>query len=232
MKYILIVGILTHSFVFSQNNLSNSELLEAIKLSTIELEKNPNNKLYLNARGDSYFFLEQFDLALEDYIKLSSLGKDKDVYYRLGLTFKEIGKYQAAIRNFSYAIDMDKLYYNAYIGRGNSNYENKSFKEAINDYNLLLALKPSRKDSIKCYLGLGSTYLKLEEFEQSEKYLMLADSIEKENPYVYLYFSELFVNIGDKEKGCNYFLLAKEYGLTIEDKLEKETINKLIDICK
>jgi tetratricopeptide (TPR) repeat protein len=77
---------------------------------------------------------------------------------------QEKGSVEAAIKDYSKAIEMDQKNPEAYYLRGNAWFDLESFQNAVDDYSKLLAIQPDYKDA---WFNRGNAYYELGKFELS-----------------------------------------------------------------
>lgn len=81
------------------------------------IEIHPTFNLYYN-RGLTYGNLQQYDKAIEDYVKaLTFNAKDPSVYYYRGNSYLLLGEYKKAINDFNKAISLKPEFAEAYYNR-------------------------------------------------------------------------------------------------------------------
>ena len=79
-------------------------------------------------------------------------------YYNRGLEYKNLGKYQLAIDNFSRAIKINPDYLDAYNDRGIAYKNLGNYQLAIDDYTRAIQINP---DYVKAYYNRGFVKMKL-----------------------------------------------------------------------
>jgi tetratricopeptide (TPR) repeat protein len=86
--------------------------VEALKLASDGLVKNPDYEELLDTRGVIYFRMGEFDKAVEDFLKCLKLippGKIEaaGTYFHLGRTYSEMGDKIKAVENLNMALTLD-----------------------------------------------------------------------------------------------------------------------------
>ena len=135
---------LERGFTFSIY-LKNDE--KAIEDFTKLLELNPNHKgAYLN-RGLIYSGLEN-DRAIEDFSKCIDLYLDEIdfegasfVYIVRGVTYRNIGNYQEALKDMNKSIELNPNSAFGYSNRGDTYYELEDFEKATKDWEKVIEIK-------------------------------------------------------------------------------------------
>lgn len=119
--------------------------------------------------------------------------EDFETAYKLGAAFLKLKKYDAAVKNFSRAIELNPSEALAFDARITAYCELKQYEKAIADANRLLEIYPK---SDRSYISRGFIFLKqkkndlaLKEFEQAEK-------INPRNPLIYIDQSAAYMNAG------------------------------------
>jgi tetratricopeptide (TPR) repeat protein len=105
----------TNYLVDSQYQQAITEFLEALKL------KPGDSDLYYYL-GICNYKLEQYQQALDNFIKVSAIGADDEIYYYLGICYYSLSQYQQAITNLEKATEIDPFDAEAYSLIGTSNY--------------------------------------------------------------------------------------------------------------
>jgi tetratricopeptide (TPR) repeat protein len=66
------------------------------------------------------------------------------------------------------------------------------------------------------YYKLGSSYLKLEAFDQAVEYLVRSEDMGMRHPWLYYNLAIAHHQLGDPEKACNYLNMSGERGEMID----------------
>lgn len=91
-----------------------------------------------------YFFKEQYQLALENYLKAIDLNnQNKSAIHDAGRCYEELGNFEQAIVYYTLAINVDSLYAKAYRSRGFAQYKTNDFENALRDYQKSLKIEPN-----------------------------------------------------------------------------------------
>lgn len=133
-------------------------------------------------KGLTYLSHNEFELALEIFLKLSSTyEKSWDVFYLQGLSYKGIGEYQDAIDSFTKAIEIDGKESEVYNELGISLVGIGDMKEAIKIFTE--GIEKNAKDS-KILFNRGMTYLELGSFKDAKEDVNEAYKLEPENQLI------------------------------------------------
>ena len=199
------------NIAFPQNDLSEEDLEIVISHASNKLELDEYNFQYLKIRGAAYQLQGNYKKAILDFRKALTVNKkDKEVYSFLGDSYAESGNYEASILAYTSAIEIDDKYLDSYLGRAYSYRYNGQYKESLVDLNKCLNICG---ETFKVVINLGATYLMLKDYSLADKYLIKADSININNPYVYFYRSILEMRKDNFITMCIYYEKSKEYGL-------------------
>ena len=106
-----------------------------------------------------------------------------------------INKAQKLYEQYPNHFDVGKVYaFTLVVG--------KSFDRAVEILNKLLKTNPEDYDVLN---NLGKAYMELEDFEDSEKYLLQAISIKNDGLFSYANLGELYLRLGEFQKSKNNF---------------------------
>lgn len=126
------------------------ELLKEIEEYTEKIEKEPNNDIYYNNRGLSYFLLKKYEEAINDYNRAIELNlNNASYYYNRACSYYCSNKYDKAIEDYDKAIKLNPNYTFAYNNKGITFDNLGEFEEAIMNYNKAIELDPSYKSAIE-----------------------------------------------------------------------------------
>jgi tetratricopeptide (TPR) repeat protein len=127
-----------------ENTFENYAL--AIQLRPKEID------LYLD-RGQYYFELGQLDKAKADFKYILSIDATNIYAYAgLGRNYLTEKKYELAEKNLTTAIQLNKLYYDAFKYRAQTYFEQNKFKEAILDILEVISIEPEDSDNRDLFL--------------------------------------------------------------------------------
>jgi tetratricopeptide (TPR) repeat protein len=113
-------------------------------------------------------------------------SKNEVTYYKNGITNYKLKKFDAAIIEFSKAIEINSKMYNYYYLRGSCYLENKKIKKAISDFNIAIKLNSNNSNS---YSKLGYAYYQLNDYISSSFNYNKSLDIDPNNSNTYYYQS-------------------------------------------
>lgn len=123
--------------------LTRNRSAQAVDYFRQAVENHPQEK-------ESYLFLaiayEQQNSYIEAIavlnLALFRLGPDHQLYYNLGNCYYGLTNYGEAAQHYTFAINHDPDYAEAYLNRANSNVKLRQYQAAIDDYTIYLQLRP------------------------------------------------------------------------------------------
>jgi arylsulfatase A-like enzyme/Flp pilus assembly protein TadD len=158
------------------------------KVLTEVKEANNANAEMWNYLGIFYFRKKQYDQALKAYqesIKLdpaiaetyNNLGT---LYLTIFLSSRDMQMRDQAIKAFNKALQLDPKQVSALNGRGSAYKFGSRVRDALKDWNKIIAIKPGFTDA---YFNIGVTYLQINQKQEALKYLnMLKDKFYHQLP--------------------------------------------------
>ncbi len=117
-------------------------------------------------RGMSYFMLEKYQEALNDFSSAIQIKSDGLSYNWRGGTNLSLKNYKDAISDFSKAIELNTKNVdisNIYSGRATAYFLSGQFENAIPDYTKVILSRPASY----LYLNRGVSYFKVNKYEES-----------------------------------------------------------------
>ena len=135
-------------------------------------------------KGFSEYKAKNYLTAIINYekaLKLSSKEESRNIYYYMGLCYRNLGNADKAIENFVKSLDIVKTA-DTYIGLATTYSENGNYDKAIFNYKKAIELNAS---SSEAYIGLGIVYLYMKELKKSVDYLESAVLINPKNHSTY-----------------------------------------------
>jgi len=161
--------------------------------------KNPIKQRVHYILGKAYYYKGHFYSDLSAYYLELTLKENfipEDIYEFLGLTYKDLGKYNKSIDFLKMALkfnDTDLL--NKAIGQALK--DNADFNSAL--YYLRRAVELSDDDTIKenCLFLQGEIYLGENEFQEAEKVYSEILLLDNENADAHFYLGEVYQNKND-----------------------------------
>jgi len=145
------------------------------KLLTEVKEANNANAEMWNYLGIFYFRKKQYDQALTAYQESIKLDPDiAETYNNLGALYltiflnnHDMQMREQAIKAFNKALELDPKQVSALNGRGSAYKFGNRVRDALNDWNKVIALKPGFTDA---YFNIGITYLQIHQKQAALKY--------------------------------------------------------------
>ena len=128
---------------------------------------------------------QNFDAALKDFNNAFEIKEGSAIsYLNRGMCFeKSSSDHQAALADFTRAIQLDPEFGDAYARRGYANLCLKHFHNAIRDYDEALKRKSSNRAT--SLTNRGNAKYKLGEFDSSIEDFCAAIEIDPDNPLIY-----------------------------------------------
>lgn len=110
-------------------------------------------------RGLSYYNLQQYQRAIQDYDRTIQLDpNDAMAFNNRGSSYYYLKQYQRAIQDYDQAIQLDPNFAMAYTGRGSCYHYLKQYQRAIQDYDRTIQLDPN---FAMAYFNRGLAYFAL-----------------------------------------------------------------------
>jgi tetratricopeptide (TPR) repeat protein len=146
------------------------------KVLTEVKEANNANAEMWNYLGIFYFRKKQFDQALKAYresIKLDpgiaeTYNNQGALYLTLFIRDRDVQMRDRAISAFNKALALDPKLVSALNGRGSAYKFGSRVRDALKDWNKVIAIKPGFTDA---YFNIGITYLQINQKQEALKYL-------------------------------------------------------------
>lgn len=130
-------------------------------------------------------------------------------YVKVGLQkMKHQPDYKAAITNFTYAIDIEKNYMEAYYYRGISKLEIKDYKSALDDFTKAIKLLP---ENPKAFNNRGYAYAELGMFQEALKDFSKAIEIKVDYALAYNNRGNTYSDLQDYQKAIEDYDQALTY---------------------
>ena len=131
----------------------NKEYSDAIEESTNIIESYPKYPNGYTIRGDTYFSMQEYKQALDDYKKALSLSLENKftLYLKLANTEYELGLYKDAIRNYLYILNLNSNYEYAYYKLIGAYIFNEDFNNALTILRKYTKISKTKKIQVKDY---------------------------------------------------------------------------------
>jgi tetratricopeptide (TPR) repeat protein len=213
----------------------------AAKQFQIYLEKYPYNPQKVKAQyllAEAYFYLNQYQLAQEEYMKLiikyTDFPHNDQIFYQLGLCFKKMGKFKEAVVFFKRIYEnfpdskwaMEGLYCSAELLL-----EKKEFYKAESTLYLLLEIISNYELRSKAIFLLSSIYKSQGKFEDAIQVLspLLKKIVSKNNQAeAAFHIGDMFSFLGRSQDSEDYNNIA--LSLTDDINLKQKACFKLGDL--
>ena len=158
--------------------------------------------------GNSYYFLEVYDKALESYNQAVEINPDKDHFWNnRGSALDILGKYKDAISSFDKAIEINPDYHEALYNHGNALVELGRLDEAIASYDQAIEINP---DQDKAWYNRGNA---LEELGKYDDAIASYDQAIEINPDYHAAWNNrgnALANLGQYEEAITSYDMAIE----------------------
>ena len=130
-----------------------------------------------------------------------------------GWAYRELGKYEDAIADFTVAIELDPGISAYYRDRGIAHYLNGGYDEAIADYLSAIAIDP--RDPY-LYMFRGLAHNRKDEYDRAVIDYDTAVALNPDDPYFYFFRSVALKSLGEENEYQKYFdLLSDKYDITL-----------------
>ena len=140
---------------------------EGLAAITQAIDLAPRAAWYFN-RGNLYYNLQKYDLALSDWNKAIKINPNyAEAYVNRGNLYSDLQKYDLALSDYSKAIDINRNDAEAYYNRGLLYYNQRKYDLALSDYSKAIDINPNYAEA---YNNRGNLYSDLQKYE-----LALAD---------------------------------------------------------
>ena len=141
------------------NLYNKGELQNSLAKAEVLLEEFPNSSILLNICGSSNHGLFKIDNAIKNYTKALKINPNyAEVYFNLGVAFKDKGHINKAIENYKKALIINPSYTDVHFNLGNSLKNINELNEAIYHYKKALELNPKH---LNASINLGAALNKL-----------------------------------------------------------------------
>lgn len=138
---------------------------DSVALFSHTLKITDNNWLIYNSRGNAYYDLGNYRLAVDDFDKAIEFKPDyATAYSNRGAVYNHLGNYKKAIEDFDRAIKIKPIYAEAYNNRGSAHKGLGNYKQAIEDFRKAIEIEP---DIAEFYKNRGVVYIHLGYYQQA-----------------------------------------------------------------
>ena len=152
--------------------------------NTLGKNDSPSSFIYI-IRGNEYYDLQEYQLAIKDFDKAVALEPDNPMaYYYRGLTYRKLENSQQANADYTQAIKLDSRYNSAYNNRGIVDEELYKYQtKIINTFTDQFT--DSHKKYISAYNNRGIAYAELGNFTKAMEDYSQIIAIDNKYPSVY-----------------------------------------------
>jgi len=176
-------------------------------------------------RGNAYYKLGKFSIAIPEYIKATELNpKYAEAYVNIGIAYAKLGRLTKSLPYLNRAIQRNPKYSMAYTHRGYVYTSLGQLAKAISDLNRAIQLNPKNATA---YTNRGITYSKLKQHRRAISDFTKAIELKPNYPKPYVARGVLYASIGKFEEARNNLRRAielkpalKVYGRKISDKFK------------
>jgi tetratricopeptide (TPR) repeat protein len=132
-----------------------------------------------------------------------------EAYYQKGLAAANAGEFFDAVLSYTAAIDINPYESQYYQARGYANFSIKSYKEALEDYNMAFKLKPKHENK-NCLFLRGRLFLEMRTYEDAirdftDLLYYFPNDIETKYGSAHLFRGKAYLYSGKKDKACEDF---------------------------
>jgi tetratricopeptide (TPR) repeat protein len=163
--------------------------------------------------GEYQAAIERFEQVLLQN-DISTFVSRNDLFFNLGYSNYELGKFDSAIQAFDKATEIDPEYKAAYYGRGLTYYKVENYERAIKEYDRAIELD---SEYIDAYYGRGLAYYQLGNYERAIKEYDIVIGIDPEYVKAYHGRGAAYYWLG------NYQRAIQEYDRAID--IDPESID-------
>ena len=144
--------------------------------------------------------------AVKIYEKVLKIDPNNfDAIQLLAVLYSQIKNYEASLSLFNVAITINPYFPDLFINRGNALRENNYFEAALKDYHHAINLNA---DSIHPYIGIGTTYNLICQYELAVDSLKVALEFDKNNFLANLNIAYSYQELGLLDESCKFYETA------------------------
>ncbi len=183
---------------------------EAIANKNRAIVLEPNNSRYYTDLGGIYYFAQQdYATAVEIYTQaLYADGNNATAYYYRGLSQVELGRPDAAIGDFSAAINLDPDNGGYVEARARAHSDVGQYEEALVDFNEAIRLQP---ESATLYSLIGDVYYALGRYQEAIDSETRAIALDPNNARRYTDLAGIYLfALNDDEMAATIYTRALE----------------------
>jgi len=212
------------SFVTAMKYFDKENYEKAIEYFTYSLpeqsDKYIDSSAVLFYRGNSNYFMKQYDKAVDDWTQAISLNpKLYQAYKNRGTVYSDKGEYDKAIADYNQAISLNPKDEQAYYNRGNAYSDKGEYDKAIADYTQAIMINP--KFDI-AYNNRGNVYSHKGEYDRAIVDYSQAIFLNPKDYKVYNNRGNAYDNKGEYDKAIGDYTQA----ISLNPKLYKAYYNR------
>ena len=139
---------------------------EAIALLKIVTQKYPENGIYHNDLGLTYFYSGKYDSALSEYNKALKAIRNHVYFVNRGIVKYHLLDIDGAIMDFNTALTLKPDYIDAFLNRGMARIRSGEYEKAIADFTTVINYNPATGAA---YYYRGDAYAKMNNAGEANK---------------------------------------------------------------
>lgn len=219
-----------------------SENLKAIEKYNIQIKENPNSSWNYTFRGNSYFRLKNYDMAIKDYQKALSTNKHRSIYYYLAMAYLAKNLIDDSFISINEALKLESDSFAFHSLRGICYDLMKKYNKAINDYTFFLKRKYAGNSSFEyhiVFIRRSILHFLNQKYEESLSDLNNAVKIDERNlDDVYYLKFKIFTKKGDMSQAQEFLIKALKEGfndqkliysfIDSDENVDKKKIKKIV----
>ncbi len=174
-----------------------------------EIRKNPNEYNNYTRLGDYYYFLQDYEKAIDNYTEAINQknhsnikGADLELYFNRGDCYNRLGKYELSTLDFNRVLEIEDkhLLANHYNG---FNYQQLGQPEvAARYYTKVLEINDTYVNS---QFNLGIVYRQMQKLEESEQCFQKVITLDPKDHEAYYYLGLLSAEKARPDRALEYF---------------------------
>ena len=198
------------------------EYNRAIQVYSRAIDLDPDNAYGLFARGSARAKAGDLVRALDDFNAAISMGYQREeAFYERGLTKALLKRFEGAAQDFQAVVEINPQRHQAWAKLGTSLYQLKNYQQAIEAYSRAIRIKPEAE----IYSYRGFCYAAVNEMVQAIEDYSQAIRLNRRSAIAYYHRGLLRIRSGDKQKGCQDLLMARDLGSGPAVKMLKKHCN-------
>ncbi len=142
------------------------------------------------------------EISLWSDVISKSPGKIRP-YNERGIAYSANGDYDAAIIDFSRAVEINRNYADGFFNRGVAFQTKKELTKAILDYSEAIRIAPN---SLKAHINRGVAYYSNKEYEKAVSDFKRAIEVSPSDTMAYFHLANLYGNLGKNEQAIELYM--------------------------